>query len=96
MPPKSYSEPAVLWRLRHRNGARAWATIIPGTPTSTLVFFVNDRSERGEIMADWEPELKRADDVKRRLVEEAGGRVSATSSPGTGTEVMIELLALGH
>jgi hypothetical protein len=70
VPPKSYSEPAVLWRLKHSNGTRAWATMIPGVPTSTLVFFVNDRFERGENMADWEPALKRADEVKRRLVEE--------------------------
>ena len=70
MPPKSYSEPAVLWRLSHRDGARAWATIIPGVPKSTLVFFVNDRFERGENMTDWEPALKRADEVKRRLIEE--------------------------
>ena len=67
---KSYSEPAVLWRLKHRNGGSARATIIPGVPTSTLVFFVNDRFERGENMADWEPALKRADEVKRQLVEE--------------------------
>ena len=70
MPPKSYSEPAVLWRLRHRNGDRARATIIPGIPSSTLVFFVNDSFERGENMPDWEPALKRADEVKRQLVQE--------------------------
>lgn len=70
MAPKSYSEPAVLWRLKHANGGRARATIVPGIPTSTLVFFVNDRFERGENMADWEPALKRADEVKRQLVEE--------------------------
>jgi hypothetical protein len=70
VPQKSYSEPAVLWRLKHQNGARARATIIPGVPTSTLVFFVNDRFERGENMADWGPALQRADEVKRQLVEE--------------------------
>jgi hypothetical protein len=70
VPPKSYSEPAVLWRLRHQNGGRARATIIPGVPASTLVFFVNDRFERGENMADWEPALRRADEVKRQLVEQ--------------------------
>jgi hypothetical protein len=67
---KSYSEPAVLWRLRHRNGSSARATLIPGVPTSTLVFFVDDRFERGESVEDWEPALKRADEVKRALVEE--------------------------
>jgi hypothetical protein len=70
VPPRSYSEPAVLWRLRHRDGRRARATLIPGVPTSTLVFFVDDRFERGENMADWEPALQRADEVKRALVQE--------------------------
>ena len=70
VPPKSYSEPAVLWRLRRPDGSRARATIIPGVPASTLVFFVNDRFERGENVSDWEPALRRADEVKRQLVKE--------------------------
>jgi hypothetical protein len=70
LPPKSYSEPAVLWRLTHQDGGRARATLIPGVPDSTLVFFVNDRFERGENVSDWEPALRRADEVKRQLVQE--------------------------
>jgi len=39
-------------------------------PASTLVFFVDDRFERGENVSDWEPALRRADEVKRQLVQE--------------------------
>jgi hypothetical protein len=37
---------------------------------STLVFFVDDRFERGENMADWEPALRRADEVRQALLLE--------------------------
>jgi hypothetical protein len=67
----SYSEPAVLWRLRHPDGRRARATFIPGVPQSTLVFFLNDQFERGENVAEWAMALARADEVKRTL--EQGG-----------------------
>ncbi len=70
---KSYSEPAVLWRLSHPDGSSARATLIPGTPTSTLVFFFNDRFERGENIEEWEQALTRADTVRQALVE-AGWR----------------------
>ena len=59
----------MLWRLRHRDGGRARATFLPGVPTSTLVFFMNDRFERGENVADWGPALKRADEVRRAMLE---------------------------
>lgn len=71
---KTYSEPAVLWRLNHPDGSRARATLIPGTPTSTLVFFFNDRFERGENIEEWDQALTRADNVRQALVE-AGWRV---------------------
>jgi hypothetical protein len=77
---RSYSEPAVLWRLRHPDGGRSRATLIPGVPTSTLVFFVNDRFERGENVVDWGPALKRADEVKLALVE-AGWKEDPASDP---------------
>jgi hypothetical protein len=69
----SYSEPAVLWRLRDPEGNRARATIIPGVPRSTLVIFVNDRFERGENFEEWALALARADEVRASLVE-AGWR----------------------
>jgi hypothetical protein len=37
---------------------------------STLVFFVDDRFERGENMADWEAALRRADEVRQALLRD--------------------------
>jgi hypothetical protein len=69
----SYSEPAVLWRLRDAEGNQARATIIPGVPQSTLVIFLNDRFERGENFEEWAQALARANEVRASLVE-AGWR----------------------
>lgn len=66
----SYSEPAVLWRLKHADGRRARATLIPGVPHSTLVFFLDDRFDRGENVSDWEPAIARAEEVRRALENE--------------------------
>lgn len=68
--PVSYGEPATLWRLRHPDGDRARATFIPGSSTSTLIYFVNDAFERGENFTDWEPALKHAAAVRERMREE--------------------------
>ena len=70
MPVDTYSEPAVLWRLRATNGDQARATLIPGDPASTLVFFVNDRFDRGENFKDWGSALRRADEVRKELLEQ--------------------------
>ena len=69
-PVTSYSEPAVLWRLKHPAGDRARATLIPGAPESTLVYFVNDRFERGENFTEWEAALRQAADVRHRMLED--------------------------
>jgi len=66
----TFAAPAVLWRLRHPDGAVARATIIPGSPTSTLVYFVNEQFERGENFAEWAPAVEQAERVKRRMIEE--------------------------
>jgi hypothetical protein len=66
---ESYAEPAVLWRLRHPDGAAARATLIPGSPESTLVIFVNDRFERGENFREWGAALARAEEIRRDLQE---------------------------
>ena len=58
----------MLWRLRHSNGDRARATLIPGAPASTLVFLVNDRLERGENFEEWGEALARAEQVCADLV----------------------------
>jgi hypothetical protein len=60
----------VLWRLRHPDGDRARATLIPGAPASTLVYFVNDAFERGENFTDWESALARAEAVRVRMRDE--------------------------
>ena len=67
---ESYSEPAVLWRLRHPGGDQARATLIPGSPASTLVIFVNDLFDRGENFAEWTQAIARADQVRRGLLEQ--------------------------
>jgi hypothetical protein len=66
----TYDEPAVLWRLRHPDGDVARATLIPGSPTSTLVYFVNDKFERGENFAEWGPAVEQAERVKRQMIED--------------------------
>jgi hypothetical protein len=65
---RTFTEPTVLWRLRHTDGDRARATLIPGTPQSTLVYFVNDQFERGENFDEWEPALRHAAEVKARML----------------------------
>ena len=59
-----------MWRLRHPDGRRARAIFIPGQPQSTLVFFLDDRFDRGENVSEWEPALARADEVRRALEED--------------------------
>lgn len=68
-PVTSYNEPAVLWRLT-RGRDRARATVLPGTPETTLVYFVNDQFERGENVKDWEEAILKAERLKAQLVED--------------------------
>ena len=76
--PTTYGEPAVLWRLRHRDGDRARATLIPGSPASTLVYFVNEVFERGENFGEWNDALAHADGVRRQMLD--AGWTDETSS----------------
>jgi hypothetical protein len=69
-PVTTYNEPAVLWRMRGREGDRARATLIPGVPESTLVYFLNDQLEKGVNVKDWEAALEAADAMKRDLLED--------------------------
>ena len=75
-PTPTYAEPAVLWRLRHPEGDIARATLIPGSPESTLVYFVNDEFERGENFAEWAPAVSQAERVKEQLIEEGWREVT--------------------
>jgi hypothetical protein len=69
-PTMTYGEPAVLWRLRHRDGDHVRATLIPGAPESTLVYFLNDAFERGENFAEWDEALRQAESVRARMLTE--------------------------
>ncbi|HEX7085494.1 MAG TPA: hypothetical protein VF198_03970 [Vicinamibacterales bacterium] len=64
-----FSEPAVLWRLR-RGRDEARATVIPGSPVSTLVFLVNDELDRGENYDALDAMLARAEEVRRELLDQ--------------------------
>jgi hypothetical protein len=44
--------------------------VIPGTPESTLVFFVNDQFDRGENFVEWDAALARAEVVRADLIEQ--------------------------
>jgi hypothetical protein len=68
-PVRTYNEPAVLWRLT-RGRDRARATVIPGNPESTLVYFVNDQFEKGENVKDWEEAIAKAERLKAHLLED--------------------------
>jgi hypothetical protein len=69
-PAPPFAEPVVLWRLRHPDGDLARATLIPGVPASTLVYFVNDQLERGENFEEWEPAVAQAARVREQLIED--------------------------
>lgn len=66
-PVTTYNEPAVLWRLE-RGRDRARATVIPGAPESTLVYFVNDKFEKGQNVADWAQAIEAAERLKQQLL----------------------------
>ena len=66
----TYAEPATIWRLKNVRGDRARATLIPGSPASTLCFFVNDELTKGENFEEWAAALTRADEVRTTLLGE--------------------------
>jgi hypothetical protein len=64
----TYTGPTILWRLRHPEGQVIRATFIPGSPVSTLVYFLDDRFERGENFEEWETALQQAQQLKEELL----------------------------
>lgn len=64
----SYTAPTILWRLRHPDGRVLRATLIPGVPASTLVYFVDDCFERGENFEEWDRALRQAQAFKEDLL----------------------------
>ena len=62
------SEPTVLWRLFRPGGRHARAVLLPGTPSMTLMFFVDDVMDRAENFDSMDIALFRSDDVRRTLL----------------------------
>jgi len=67
----TYTAPTILWRLRHPDGRVVRATLIPGSPASTLVYFVDDRFERGENFDEWDQALRQAEAFRKELMDES-------------------------
>ena len=66
----SYAGPTVLWRLRDLDGHVLRATLIPGSPASTLVYFLDDQFERGENFTEWAPAIEAAQRLKEQMLAE--------------------------
>ena len=66
----TYGGPTVLWRLQDQEGRVFRATLIPGSPASTLVYFLDDRFERGENFAEWQPAIQAAEQLKEQMLSD--------------------------
>ncbi len=64
MTERTYAEPTILWRMRHPEGFRAHAAVIPGTPASTLTWYIDGEMVRAENFGEWDAALARAEEVK--------------------------------
>lgn len=60
--------PVVLWRLVHPERGRARAVVLPGSPHTTVTFFVDDVLDRAENYEEEAVALFRAEAVKRSLL----------------------------
>ncbi len=69
MPERTYAEPTVIWRMRHPDGFRAHATLIPGTPASTLSWYVDSEMVRAENFNEWAMALARAEEIKAAFAQ---------------------------
>ncbi len=65
----SYTEPTIIWRMRHPDGFRAHATVIPGTPSSTLTWFIDGEMVRAENFDEWDLVLARAEVIKAAFAQ---------------------------
>jgi hypothetical protein len=63
----SYSEPTILWRLRHPDGRVAHAVIVPRWSDASAVWFIDDKPEEARDFEDWESAVKWMDSVRVRL-----------------------------
>ncbi len=69
MTDRTYAEPTILWRMRHPDGFRAHATVIPGAPDSTLTWYIDGEMVRAENFTEWESALRRAEEVKAAFAQ---------------------------
>lgn len=65
----TYSEPTTLWRLRHPDGRRAHALIIPRWTDTAVLWFVNDRNLATWGFNDWKNALEWANEVRDVLIK---------------------------
>jgi hypothetical protein len=65
-----YDEPTVIWRLK-RGSSVAHATILPGTPHTTVTWFFDGTMDRAENYDSMELALARAEHI-RGLLEREG------------------------
>jgi hypothetical protein len=60
---EGYNEPAIIWRLK-RGRSVAHATILPGTPHTTVTWFFDGTMDRAENYDSMELALARAEYVR--------------------------------
>jgi hypothetical protein len=65
----TYSDPTIIWRLK-RGNAVAHATIIPGTPQTTLAWFFDGTMDRAENYDSLDLALARAEHIRGVLLRD--------------------------
>ena len=66
--PTRIEEPFEVWRCVLLDGRTARATVVPQGTSVEIVWFINDRLEGGERVADWTAAVRRAADIRQRLL----------------------------
>jgi hypothetical protein len=72
--PARIEEPLEMWRMLLPDGRRARATIVPQGMSVDIVWFINDRLEGGQRVADWATAVRRAADVRQWLLADFRAR----------------------
>jgi hypothetical protein len=67
---QAYNEPTVIWRLK-RGRSTAHATILPGSPQTTVTWFFDGTMDRVENYDSMELALARAEHI-RGILERDG------------------------
>jgi len=63
----TYSEPTVLWRLRHADGRTAYAKVIPVGKTASAVWFIGELAEDAKDFDDWASAVQWAEEMRADL-----------------------------